>query len=219
MIDIQETNQNVKKEKITKKIKTGIIGGTFNPIHMGHLILAENAYDKLGLDKVLFMPTGRSYLKDPSSILSAHDRIELIREAIKDNDHFELSEYETEKTGNTYTCETLSELSLLYPDEEFYFIIGEDSIYNIESWKDPQTIFDNCILVVAPRDHEPDDKLINIKDHLTEKFGADIVLLDAPDIDISSSMIRKRISENRTIRYYVSDGVRDMIIKKGFYSG
>lgn len=207
----------MKKEKDRKKIKTGIIGGTFNPIHIGHLILAENAYDKLGLDKVLFMPTGRSYLKDPSSILDTADRIELIRAAIKDNDHFELSEYETKKSGNTYTCETLSELNFLYPDEEFYFIIGEDSVYNIESWKDPQTIFDNCILVVAPRDHEPDDKLISIKNHLSEKFGAKIVLLDAPDIDISSSMIRKRIEERRTIRYYVSDSVRDIIIKKGFF--
>jgi nicotinate-nucleotide adenylyltransferase len=164
------------------------------------------------------MPTGKSYLKDPSQILDAADRIELICEAIKDNDHFELSDYETRKTGNTYTSETLSELNLLYPDEEFYFIIGEDSIYNIESWRDPQVIFDNCTLVVAPRDHEPDDKLISIKEHLTEKFGARIVLLDAPDIDISSSMIRKRIEEKQSIRYYVSDGVRDIIIKKGYYT-
>lgn len=198
--------------------KTGIIGGTFNPIHLGHLILAENAYDKLKLDKVIFMPTGKSYLKDPSQILDAGDRIELIREAIKDNDHFELSDYETVKTGNTYTSETLSELNLLYPDEEFYFITGEDSIYNIETWRDPQVIFENCTLVVAPRDHEPDDKLISIKDHLTKKFGAKIVLLDAPDIDISSSMIRKRIEEKQSIRYYVSDGVRDIILKKGYYS-
>ena len=199
------------------KIKTGIIGGTFNPIHMGHLILAENAYNTLGLDKVVFMPTGRSYLKDPSAILPAPDRIELIREAIRDNDHFEISEYETNKSGNTYTCETLSELNAQYPEEEFYFIIGEDSVYNIESWREPQTIFDNCILVVAPRDHEPDDKLIGIKEYLTDKYGARIVLLDAPDIDISSSMIRKRIKEKKTIRYYVSDGVRDMILNRGFY--
>ena len=208
----------MKKDNKTQKIKTGIIGGTFNPIHIGHLILAENAYDKLKLNKVIFMPTGRSYLKKQSSVLKACDRIELIREAIKGNDHFELSEYETNKPGNTYTCETLSELNRLYPEEEFYFIIGEDSIYNIESWLNPQVIFDNCILVVAPRDHEPDDKLVNMKDHLLEKYGADIVLLDAPDIDISSSMIRKRIEENRSIRYYVSDGVNDIISKKGFYT-
>lgn len=205
------------KDKKRKKTKTGIIGGTFNPIHTGHLILAENAYDKLGLSKVVFMPTGRSYLKDPGEILDAADRIELIQEAIKDNDHFELSDFETKKEGNTYTCETLSELNSLYPDEDFCFIIGEDSIYNIESWRDPQVIFDNCTLVVAPRDHEPDDKLIKITDHLTKTYNAKIVLLDAPDIDISSSMIRKRIREGRSIRYYVSDGVRDIIIKKGYY--
>ena len=200
-----------------KRIKTGIIGGTFNPIHVGHLILAENAYDKLGLDKVVFMPTGKSYLKDQSTILSSDDRIEMIREAISGNDHFTLSDHETRKTGNTYTCETLSELNMMYPDEDFYFIIGEDSIYNIETWYKPQVIFDNCTLVVAPRDHEPDEKLIDISILLRNKYNADIVLLDAPDIDISSSMIRKRIEEGRSIRYYVSDGVRDIIIKKGHY--
>ncbi len=200
-----------------KRIKTGIIGGTFNPIHVGHLILAENAYDKLGLDKVVFMPTGKSYLKDQSTILSSDDRIEMIREAISGNDHFTLSDHETRKTGNTYTCETLSELNMMYPDEDFYFIIGEDSVYNIETWYKPQVIFDNCTLVVAPRDHEPDEKLMDISSLLRNKYNADIVLLDAPDIDISSSMIRKRIEEGRSIRYYVSDGVRDIIIKKGHY--
>ncbi|MCR4806493.1 MAG: nicotinate-nucleotide adenylyltransferase [Lachnospiraceae bacterium] len=204
-------------EKKERLIKTGIIGGTFNPIHMGHLILAENAYDTLKLDKVVFMPTGKSYLKDPSQILDSSVRIKMIEESIKGNEHFVLSDYETKKEGNTYTSETLSELTELYPDDEFYFIIGEDSIYNIETWYDPQTIFDKCVLVVAPRDHEPDEKLINIKDHLTEKYGARIVLLDAPDIDISSSMIRKRVAEGRSIRYYVSDGVRDIIIKNGYY--
>ena len=204
------------KTGLNKK-KIGIIGGTFNPIHMGHLILAENAYDKLGLDKVVFMPTGKSYLKDQSKILSSEKRIEMIREAIRDNDHFTISEYETQKSGNTYTCETLSELNLEYPDVEFYFIIGEDSIYNIETWYKPQMIFDNCILVVAPRDHEPDERLIDISNSLKDKYNADIVLLDAPDIDISSSMIRKRIEDGRSVRYYVSDGVNDIIKENGYY--
>ena len=200
-----------------KKRKIGIIGGTFNPIHIGHLILAENAYDKLGLDKVVFMPTGRSYLKDPNSILSSQDRLALINEAIKGNDHFVSSDFETRKTGNTYTCETLSELTRLHPDDELYFIIGEDSIYNIETWREPDVIFDNCILVVAPRDHEPDEKLMRISEHLRSEYMARIELLDAPDIDISSSMIRKRIATGQTIRYYVPDGVRKIIDEKGFY--
>lgn len=206
----------MKKEKKSTK-RTGIIGGTFNPVHIGHLILAENAYDALKLDRVVFMPTGKSYLKDPSKILSASDRIELLNAAIGNNEHFLLSDYETKKTGNTYTFETLRELNALDEDEELYFIIGEDSIYNIETWKEPAEIFANCILVVAPRDHEPDERLIDMKIHLESRFGAKIILLDAPDIDISSSMIRERIKKGASIRYYVPDEVSDIIYKRGFF--
>ncbi|MCR5509271.1 MAG: nicotinate-nucleotide adenylyltransferase [Lachnospiraceae bacterium] len=198
--------------------RIGIIGGTFNPIHIGHLILAENAYDSLGLEKVIFMPTGRSYLKDASVILPSSDRMMLIDEAIAGNDHFESSDHEIKKSGNTYTAETLSELNDMYPENEFHFIIGEDSIYNIESWYKPQMIFDNCVLVVAPRGHEPDDKLIDIKDHLCRTYNARIVLLDTPDIDISSSMIRDRVSRGAGIRYYVPAGVERLICEHGFYT-
>ena len=163
------------------------------------------------------MPTGRSYLKDPSIILPSDARLELLYAATEDNRHFSVSDYETKKTGNTYTCETLRELRMIAPDEEIYFIIGEDSIYNIESWKEPQEIFNNCILVVAPRDHEPDEKLIDIKAHLEDRYGADVILLDAPDIDISSSMIRERIMKGISIKYYVPDKVAALIHQKGYY--
>ena len=198
--------------------KTGIIGGTFNPVHIGHLILAENAYDSLGLMRVIFMPTGCSYLKDPSDILDGHSRLELINASIEGNDHFISSDYEIKKPGNTYTCETLSELNSIYPDDELYFIIGEDSIYNIETWKMPQVIFDNCVLVVAPRGHEADDKLLNITGYLKEKYMARIALLNTPDIDISSSMIRDRVACGQSIRYYVTDKAEKLIRKYRYYS-
>ena len=205
------------KKNENRKKRTGIIGGTFNPVHIGHLILAENAYDALGLDKVIFMPTGKSYLKDPSKILPAQARIELLNAAVCGNDHFSVSEYETKKIGNTYTFETLMELNLLDENEELYFIIGEDSVYNIESWREPKIIFENCVLVVAPRDHEPDEKLFAIKAHLEETYNARIELLDAPDIDISSSMIRERINTGKSIRYYVPDGVEKIIYDHGYF--
>lgn len=206
----------MKKNEKRKK-RTGIIGGTFNPVHIGHLILAENAYDALGLDKVIFMPTGKSYLKDPSKILPAQARIELLNAAVCGNDHFSVSEYETKKSGNTYTFETLKELNSLDDDEELYFIIGEDSFYSIESWREPKIIFENCVLVVAPRDHEPDEKLVAIRMHLEETYGAKIELLDAPDIDISSSMIRERIKKGKSIRYYVPEAVEKIIYEHGYY--
>lgn len=205
------------KKNENRKKRTGIIGGTFNPVHIGHLILAENAYDALRLDKVIFMPTGKSYLKDPSKILPAQARIELLNAAVSGNDHFSVSEYETKKIGNTYTFETLMELNLIDENEELYFIIGEDSVYNIESWREPKLIFENCVLVVAPRDHEPDEKLVAIRMHLEETYGAKIELLDAPDIDISSSMIRERIKKGKSIRYYVPEAVEKIIYEHGYY--
>ena len=201
------------------KNKTGIIGGTFNPIHIGHLILAENAYTNLGLDKVVFMPTGMSYLKDQSVILPGRERLNLINEAIYGNDHFVSSDFEIKRSGNTYTAETLSELNRLCPDDEIYFIIGEDSIYNIKTWYEPQTIFNNCVLVVAPRGHEPDVKLLDIKDELIKEYSARIELLDTPDIDISSSMIRDRIRDGKSIRYYVPERVAAKIFENGYYTG
>lgn len=201
----------------SRKKRTGIIGGTFNPVHIGHLILAENAYDSLRLDKVIFMPTGKSYLKDPSKILPAQARIELLNAAVYGNDHFSVSDYETKKSGNTYTFETLTELNSVDEDEELYFMIGEDSFYSIESWREPKIIFDNCVLVVAPRDHEPDEKLVAIRMHLEETYGAKIELLDAPDIDISSSMIRERIKKGKSIRYYVPEAVEKIIYEHGYY--
>jgi nicotinate-nucleotide adenylyltransferase len=206
-----------KEVSMNKKKKIGIIGGTFNPVHIGHLILAENAYDSLKLTKVVFMPTGHSYLKDPSTILEADLRLKLINASISGNDHFESSDYEIRKPGNTYTSETLSELNELHPDSLLYFIIGEDSIYNIESWHEPEVIFKNCVLVVAPRGHEPDEKLLAIKKHLEEGYGAHIELLDTPDIDISSTMIRERINTGRSIKYYVPDCVADIIFSEGLY--
>ena len=208
---------NILNSSEKTKKKTGIIGGTFNPVHIGHLILAENAYDALGLDKVIFMPTGRSYLKDPTKILPADARTELLKAAVEGNAHFFISDHETKKAGNTYTYETLSELNAIDKDEQIYFIIGEDSIYNIETWKEPGLIFDNCVLVVAPRDHEPDEKLIAIMTHLEDKYGARIVLLDAPDIDISSSMIRERVMNGKSIRYYVPDKVANIIYNNRYY--
>ena len=202
----------------TKLHKTGIIGGTFNPIHIGHLILAENAYNGLGLEKVIFMPTGKSYLKNQADILPAYDRLMLINAAIEDNAHFTSSDYEIKKKGNTYTAQTLSELNLMYPEDEIHFIIGEDSIYNIETWYEPQMIFENCVLIVAPRGHEPDVKLVDMKEHLAKAYGARIELLNTPDIDISSSMIRERLKNGGSIKYYVPDKVASIIAEKRFFS-
>ncbi len=200
-----------------EKKKVGILGGTFNPIHIGHLILAENAYDSLHLDKVLIMPSGVSYLKDPAEILPAKQRIQMVQLAIGNNHHFELSTYETNRAGNSYTYETLEELQKQKQDQEFYFIIGADSLFNIEKWREPQRIFDNCVLVAAPRYQISSEALEVQKQYLERQYHARIHLLSTPNIDISSNMIRTRIAEKKTICYYVPKDVETYIYKKKLY--
>ncbi|MFT3985187.1 MAG: nicotinate-nucleotide adenylyltransferase [Lachnospiraceae bacterium] len=199
------------------KKKIGILGGTFNPIHIGHLILAENAYDSLQLEKVLIMPSGISYLKDPADILPAKQRIQMVQLAIGNNKHLELSTFETDRPGNSYTHETLTQLQEKNPDCEYYFIIGADSLFNIEQWKEPQVVLDHCVLVAAPRYHMADEALFEQKSRLERFYHARVHLLNTPNIDISSNMIRARIIEKRTICYYVPKDVEMYIYKKKLY--
>lgn len=198
-------------------MKIGILGGTFNPIHMGHLILAENAYSELKLDKVIFMPSGISYLKDQSIIASAEHRINMVRLAIADNKHFELSTMETEREGNTYTYETLKALKTQNTKNQLYFIGGADTLLNIESWKCPELIFKYASLVYAPRDHKEAKILDDKAEELRNKFDAEILNLNAPDIDISSSYIREKIKNNISVRYYLPDKVEAYILENSLY--
>ena len=131
--------------------KVGILGGTFNPVHMAHLIIAEIAREEAGLDDILFIPSGCSYLKDASDILPAKDRIHMTGLAIEDNSHFALSTIEIDRGGNSYTCDTLLELKHRYPDQEYYLIVGADNLFTMEEWKDPEVIFGNAKILAAVR--------------------------------------------------------------------
>jgi len=197
--------------------KVGIIGGTFNPIHIGHLILAENAYDEYKLDEILFIPTGISHFKDPSIVLDKKKRISMTGGAIDDNPHFALSTIETDRPGNSYTYETLEELKRVNPDTEYYLIIGADSLFQMEEWKEPQSIMNNAIILVAVRKGQSLEELKVKADELIKKYDADIRVLTCPYIDISSTEIRQRIKEGKSIRYMVTDNTRDYIEKLRLY--
>lgn len=188
-------------------MKIGILGGTFNPIHTGHLILAENAYTVLGLDKVIFMPSGVSYLKDRKEIAAKEHRINMVRLAIKDNDRFELSTMETDREGNTYTFETLNALKTQNTKDELYFIGGTDTLMNIENWKCPDIIFKNASLVIAPRNFTVSNIINDKAEYLQKKYDAKVIILDTPNIEISSSMIRHKIANGKSVRYYIPDDV------------
>ena len=159
------------------KKKTGIMGGTFNPVHNGHLLLAETAREFFGLDKVIFMPSGNPYMKKNAIIPDGNLRVQMLEHAVKENPYFRLSRMEVEREGPTYTCDTLVKLRELNPEEEYYFIMGADSLLTLESWKNPEIIFQNCVIAAAVRGTGTEDKIKKIADYLTESYQSDIRIM------------------------------------------
>lgn len=200
--------------------KVGIMGGTFDPIHIGHLILGENAYRQFHLSKVLFMPSGNPPHKtDRKGRASNEERVEMVKYAIASNSHFELSLAEMHEEGFNYTKETLQRLKEVHPDTDYYFIMGADSLFQFEEWKEPDQICSLCTIVVALRDHIEKEKLNCKIEELSGKYHASILKLDTPNIDISSRTIRQWLKTEKSIRYYVPDEVIAYIQKKNLYRG
>lgn len=194
------------------------MGGTFNPIHTGHLLLAETAYEQYHLDQVWIMPAKRPSHKNVQDIISDEDRIKMIQLAIEGNPHFQLSLIEFEREGKTYTVDTLKELSKRNPDTEYYFIMGADSLYQFSQWRKPAEILKHAVLLVASRDNIPSSSLYSQIDYLKDTFEkADIRILQSPSMEISSHDIRNRIMENSSIRYLLSEPVRNYIEEKELY--
>lgn len=198
-------------------IKAGIMGGTFNPIHNGHLFLAENAYEQIGLDYILFMPSKNPPHKIKSELASDEHRTNMVKLAIKDNPHFQLSTLELDREGTTYTADTLAILTRENPDTEYYFIEGADSLFMMQNWNKPQIIFDLSTVVVAGRNNVDFKKLNNQAEFYEKTYKAKILLLKMPTIQIASASIRERIEKDRSIRYYVPDAVRDYINEHRLY--
>ena len=193
------------------------MGGTFDPVHIGHLILGESARVQFSLEKVLFMPSGNPPHKKNRDGATNEERVEMVRLAIASNPHFELSLEEMHEEGYVYTKETLKRLRQRHPDTDYYFIMGADSVLTFDSWMGPQEICDQCILAAAVRDSLDVEQLDQAIGHLREKYHADIRKLESPNLDISSHGIRSWVSEGRSIRYYVPDPVMNYILDKGIY--
>ncbi|MBO5209303.1 MAG: nicotinate-nucleotide adenylyltransferase [Lachnospiraceae bacterium] len=193
------------------------MGGTFNPIHIGHLIIAEKAREQFHLDEILFIPCGNPYMKDCKEVLPGEVRAEMTKLATIENPFFDVSMIEVEKEGNTYTYETLNSLHDKNPGTEYYFILGADSLWAIENWKAPEKIFAGCNILAAVRDDKSTADMEKQIAYLKEKYKASIFLLHTSNIEISSSMIRESVKEGNSIRYLVPDAVYDYIIKNKLY--
>ncbi len=195
-----------------------VLGGTFDPVHLGHLIIAEQAYNSFSeIDKVLFMPAGIPPHKNIKEITEDKHRLNMLKKAIEDNTHFFYSSYELQKKGKAYTIDTLKEMQTKYPSKKIYFIIGADSLLEIYTWKQPEYLLKNAKFIVARR---PDYSLKEI--FLNERFRPYrqfISLLDNSMIDISSSQIRNLIKEEKSIKYLTLPVVIDYIKKNKLYRG
>lgn len=188
-------------------MKIGILGGTFDPPHFGHLLIAEQARETCGLDEVWFMPTKIPPHKAGSNLCLDEDRIEMVRQAISSNPFFQLSLIEFERSGPSYTIETIKELKKRYEDHQFYFIIGGDMVNYLPKWKD----IDELLLLIT---------FIGIRrpGHLLKPIFSDkVVLVEAPQLEISSSEIRERLSNNQSVRYLLPETVIDFIKQRDIY--
>lgn len=197
--------------------KVGIMGGTFNPIHNAHLILAEQANYQFELDKVLFMPTKNPPHKNRREIASDEHRKNMIMVAIKDNPQFELSTLELDRDGITYTAETLRTLHQLEPNTQYYFILGQDSLMSMTRWKQPETICSLATIVAATRDGFVEEEFEQQCLLLHQMYGANILRLSMPTIALSSTAIRRRCKAKEPIRYYMPETVFSYINEHKLY--
>jgi nicotinate-nucleotide adenylyltransferase len=198
-------------------MKIGILGGTFDPVHYGHLAIAGEARDRLGLDKVLFMPAGQPWLKVEREITPSHHRVAMVQLAIKESPYFELSLIEVERDGPTYTVDTLRMLHRnVGSGVDFYFILGWDSLAEFSAWKEPEAIVKLCKLVAVTRRDKEISGLNELRRSYPDTTGTAIIL-DIPPVDISSSDIRNRVAGGLSVTDLVPGEVESYIARNQLY--
>ena len=199
-------------------MKTGVLGGTFDPVHNGHLAIAEEVRWRLGLEEVLFIPTGQPYLRTNGPVLPAEHRLEMVRRAIAGRPRFKVSEMEIERAGPSYTVDTITELreGLNYRGE-IYFILGWDKLSEFPGWKQPARLLELCSLAAVPRPGcaPPDLKSL---DAVLPGMAQGVILFRSPFVDISASDIRERVRCGQSIKNLVPGAVSDYIREHGLYT-
>ena len=194
-------------------LKTAIMGGSFDPPHWGHLLIAETVADAVGLDRVVFMPAARSPHKVGQVVTPADQRLALVKAAIDGNSRFEVSNFEVNAGGLSYTAQTVAwalEQSP-YKDDDLYWIIGADSLVELPSWRDPGFILEHVSILVAAR---PGFDLSAIDKTLLSR----VTLVETPRIEVSASVVRERVRQGQSIRYWTPDPVAERIQAWGLYT-
>ena len=196
----------------------GVLGGTFDPPHYGHLAIAEEARARLGLDAVLFVPAGRPPHKPGKPISPVQDRLAMVELAIKDNPAFQLSRVDADRPGPSYTADMLALLSSQFGSgAELYLIVGMDSLAQFLTWHDPARVLSLCRLVAVTRPGYAAD--LPALDAAIPGVSQRIILLDGPSLDISATELQRRVREGLPIRYQVPEAVLEYIYKRRLYRG
>jgi nicotinate-nucleotide adenylyltransferase len=193
----------------------GILGGTFNPPHIGHLVMAQEAREQLGLDRVVLMPVALPPHKEADGDPGAGVRLELARLAAAGEEGVEVSTAEIDRGGASFTVDTLRELHERYPEQELTFIVGADMAHSLPAWREPERILELARLAVAERDGIARDDIAARLGPLHD--GSRVTFFDMPRIDVSSSDIRRRIAEGRSVRHLVPDAVAQAIADRDLY--
>ena len=200
-----------------KTLRLGIMGGTFDPVHFGHLVTAEEALVQFNLDKVVFMPTGRPVRKTHRHVSSAEDRYLMTVIATASNPDFEVSRLEIDRPGNTYTVDTMLQLREIHgPRAELFFISGADAVREILTWKDAAKFAELCTFIAATRPGFEAD-LTPIETASSGSFTPRVEAMEVPALAISSSDIRARVASRRPVRYLLPESVAAYIEKNGLY--
>jgi nicotinate-nucleotide adenylyltransferase len=194
-------------------MKKGILGGTFDPVHLGHLALAGAARDELGLDEVIFIPAGRPVFKTERPVTAAEHRLAMLRLAIVDEPDFSLSTVELERPGPSYSVDTVAALA---GEDELYFVIGADGLAGLPRWHEPQRLLELCKLAVAPRPGFAAGDLEALEAELPG-IGGRVVRLRGPQLDISASDIRRRAARGESLHSLVPAPVADYIEEYRLY--
>lgn len=197
--------------------RIGILGGTFDPFHKGHFMLAKTAYEQFELDEVWIMPNGNPPHKRDIEQTDFSIRCEMIRLAIEEAPYMVLCEYEGSEDSYHFTYQTLGEFKRMYPEHEFYFIIGADSLRDFPTWREPGKIAGLCILLVACRDEAGIDELKLKIEEMEECFGAKCLIMNSPKVDAASSEIREMVSAGKDVSAYVGKRVHSYIEKEKLY--
>ena len=199
--------------------RIGVYGGTFNPIHNGHLHLMCEFIDRLELSKILVIPTYRPPHKMEIQLADTEDRLNMCRLAAGDDRRLEVSDIEIKRGGKSYTAETLSELKELYPDSQLFLLMGEDMLETLKYWRCPGQIFKNAVIAAAPRSAKGLERLEEMRRELEQDFCARIILESISFLDISSTEIRRRLQANETTGDMLPTAVESYIRDHKIYKG